>query len=462
MQQPKAGLLPLYLKLYDDVNPALREPFGPFMDAIARGLEERGVSVSRGEICRVNEEFARAVKRFEEERVDLIVTLHLAYSPSLESAGILAASTLPLLLLDTTMDASFGQGVSPERIMFNHGIHGVQDLASVLRRKGKHFEIVAGHFASPDVLDRAAGIARSALAARHFRTTRALRIGSAFEGMGDFAPPDAIIERVLGIQTAQIGLDALVAEAAFITDEDVREETAADHKRYSVEAPEDVHRRSVRSGLALRKCLADGNYTAFSMNFLEFQSADGPMDTVPFLEISKAMARGYGYAGEGDVLTASLMGALNKAFGKTTFTEIFCPDWEGDALFLSHMGEVNPEVAGDVPRLIEKEFPYTPAQNPAIITCAMRPGPAVLVNLAPGPADTFGLLVAPVQVLDDTTVAEMKNAVRGWIRPELPVELFLEEYSVHGGTHHSALVMGDCASEIVAFGSIAGLDVTTL
>src|SRR5690606_33566174 len=108
-------------------------------------------------------------------------------------------------------------------------------------------------------------------------------------------------------------------------------------------APEDVHRRSVRSGLALRKCLADGNYTAFSMNFLEFQSADGPMDTVPFLEISKAMARGYGYAGEGDVLTASLMGALNKAFGKTTFTEIFCPDWEGDALFLSHMGEVNPE-----------------------------------------------------------------------------------------------------------------------
>ncbi|MGI6460458.1 MAG: L-arabinose isomerase family protein [Candidatus Hydrogenedentales bacterium] len=462
MQQPKVGLLPLYLKLYDDVDPALRASFEPFLDAIVKGLQERGVSVSLGEICRINEEFAKTVKRFEHEQVDLLVTLHLAYSPSLESAGILAASKLPVLLLDTTPDASFGQGTSPDRIMFNHGIHGVQDLASVLRRLGRHFEIVAGHHANPDVLDRAAGIARAAQAARYLRTTRALRIGPAFEGMGDFAAPDALLERVLGIKTDQIDVEDLVAEAAFITETDLQEEMEADRARYAVEASEAVHRRSLCSGLALRKRLTDGACTAFSLNFLEFRAADGLIDTVPFLEVSKAMARGYGYAGEGDVLTASLVGALNKAFGKTTFTEIFCPDWEGDALFLSHMGEVNPEVAGAVPRLIEKDFPYTPAQNPAILACGLRPGPAVLVNLAPGPGDRFGLLVAPVQVLEDTTVPEMKDAIRGWIRPELPIELFLEEYSINGGTHHSALVLGDCAGDIVAFGSMAGLDVVTL
>ena len=462
MRQPKIGLLPLYLKLYDDIRPDLRKDFGPFMAAISEGFRNHGVAVSQGEICRVKEEFGKAVERFEREQVDLIVALHLAYSPSLESADILAASKVPLLMLDTTMDAAFGRNVSPERIMFNHGIHGVQDLASVLRTRNKHFEIVAGHFGSPEVMERAAGVARGATAARCIRTTCALRIGSSFEGMGDFAPPEAVMESRLGICTDEIAIADLASETAFVTEDDVREEMETDRARFSVEASEEVHRRSVRAGLALRKRLLDGEYSAFSMNFLQFDSPDGPIDTVPFLEASKAMGRGLGYAGEGDVLTAALVGALNKAFGKTTFTEIFCPDWEGDALFLSHMGEINPEVAGDTPRLLEKDFPFTPARNPAIITCALQEGPAVLVNLAPGPDDSFGLIVAPVQVLEDTTVESMKDSVRGWIRPELPVEMFIEEYSLNGGTHHSALVLGDRAGELAAFGSFLGVDVATL
>jgi L-arabinose isomerase len=462
MDQPVIGLLPLYLKLYDEVRPEVRNDFGPFMDTVLQGFDDRGVKVAHADICCGKEEFAQSVKNFEAEQVDLIVTLHLAYSPSLESADILANTRLPLLMLDMTMDASFGQDVSPERIMFNHGIHGVQDLASVLRRKGRHFEIVAGHLEQSDVLERAAGIARAALAVKCLRTTRALRIGTAFEGMGDFAPPETVLEQVLGIKTEQIDVEDLESEAAFVTHAAIDEEMKRDRGQFSVEAAEAVHSRSIRVGLALRKRLEDGEYDAFSMNFQAFRSADGPIDTVPFLEVSKAMARGLGYAGEGDVLTASLVGALNRAFGRTTFTEIFCPDWEGDALFLSHMGEINPAVASETPRLIEKDFPFTPAQNPAILTCPLQQGPAVLVNLAPGPEDSFGLIVAPVEILEDTTVEAMKDAVRGWIRPELPIELFLEEYSVNGGTHHSALVLGDQASAIVAFGAMAGLDVTTL
>ncbi|MFO7974916.1 MAG: hypothetical protein R6V12_09820 [Candidatus Hydrogenedentota bacterium] len=462
MQQPTIGLLPLYLKLYDNVKPEVRADFQPFMDAIVEGFEARGVQTVRADVCRSKDEFAQAVEHFENVPVDIIVTLHLAYSPSLESADILAGTELPVLMLDTTMDAAFGQDTSPERIMFNHGIHGVQDLASVLRRKGKHFEIVAGHVAQAEVLDRATGIARAALAAKCLRTTRALRIGPAFEGMGDFAPPETLMEWLLGIEPVQIKVEALASEKAAVSEDAIEAEMEKDRQRFSVEASEEVHRRSVHVGLALRKRVEEGEYSAFSMNFMAFQSSEGPIDTVPFLEASKAMAEGLGYAGEGDVLTASLVGALNKAFGKTSFTEVFCPDWENDALFLSHMGEINPELASDTPRLIEKDFPFTPAQNPAILTCALQQGPAVLVNLAPGPEDTFGLIVAPVQVLEDTKVDAMKDTIRGWIRPELPIEMFLEEYSVSGGTHHSALLSGDRASEIVAFGSLAGLDVTVL
>jgi len=220
----------------------------------------------------------------------------------------------------------------------------------------------------------------------------------------------------------------------------------------------------VRVGLGLRKVLDDGGYQAFSVNFQAFTTNARPSGTMPFLEISKAMSRGIGYGGEGDVLTASLVGALARAFGAVTFTEIFCADWAGDSLFLSHMGEINPAVAGEKPRVISKPFFLGGACDPAVLTCAARPGPAVLVNLAPGPDDTFTLIVTLVDVLDESDAIDpaMRDAIRIWIRPRGGVAPFLEAYSRAGGTHHSALVLGDHLEAIHAFGRMTGLQIQEL
>ncbi|MCC6695212.1 MAG: hypothetical protein IT365_06240 [Candidatus Hydrogenedentes bacterium] len=462
MLRPRVGLLPLYLKLYDDTMPELRVAFDPFMKQVVDGFETRGVGVVRWPVCRLREEFREAVAAFEREGVDAIVTLHLAYSPSLESVDALVHSALPVVMLDTTMDESFGLDVDPARIMFDHGVHGVQDLASMLRRRGKRYEVIAGHVSEAEMFERACGRVRAVAGARCFRGMRVLRIGETFSGMGDFTVHDDLLQAVLGVRVDQMGVDSVAACAAKIDAGSLEREMREDRSRYDVDVPEEVHRRSVRVGLALRKVLEEGGYGAFSMNFLAFDRCDGPVDTVPFLEASKAMARGLGYAGEGDVLTAALVGALNAAFGMTTFTEIFCPDWRGDALFLSHMGEVNPETAAAKPRLCEKDFPWTGARNPAVLTCAPAPGPAVLVNLAPGPDETFSLIAARVEVLGDGTHPAMRDSVRGWIRPEKGVRRFLEEYSRHGGTHHSALVLGDRVDAVAAFGEYAGIDVVVL
>ena len=456
--RPKAGLLPLYLKLYDDTWPDLREGFAPFLQAVHDHFTAQGIDVVRAEPCRVGREFRAAVSRFEKADADLIITLHLAYSPSLESVDALATTRLRLLMLDTTMDFDFGPGVQPDRIMFNHGIHGVQDLAALLRRKGKAFEIVAGHVTESDVLDRAAGIARAAYAARCVKDCRVLRMGNSFKGMGDFAVSNDVLWDQLGVTVTQASASSLAADVEQVFDADVDAEMCLDRQRFDVDVSEETHRRSVRVGLGLRRMLEKGGYAAFSMNFLAFDSSEAPVDTVPFLEASKAMARGIGYAGEGDVLTAALVAALAKAFGRTTFTEIFCPDWKGGSLFLSHMGEINPEVAGEKPRLCEKDFPWTPAKNPAIIACAPKPGSATLVNLAPGPADTFRLILSPVEVLEDAATPAMRDTIRGWIRPACPLEHFLEQYSIYGGTHHSALMLGRHVEAVTAFATFMGIE----
>jgi len=452
--KPRAGLLPLYLKLYDEAAPEALAVLEKFLAEVAKGLSERGLEVETAPVCRLEAEFESAVAKLEKVGVDAIVTLHLAYSPSLESAGPLSKTALPIVILDATPDAGFGPDVDPARIMYNHGIHGVQDMANMLLRRGKPFEIVAGHAGSSDVLDRATDLVRAARAARCLRNTRALRVGEAFKGMGDFSVPEDKLASLLGISVAQIEAGELAASVEKVPAEAISAELASDRKAFAVEVNEEVHRRSARLGLGLRALLEEGGYGAFSMNFLAFDSPDA---TVPFLEASKAMARGTGYAGEGDVLTAALVGALLSAWEKTTFTEIFCPDWRGDSLFLSHMGEINPAVAASRPLVCEKPFPYTKAQNPAVLVCAPAPGPAVFANLAPGPEDSFRLIVAPVELLGDGTHPEMRTKIRGWMRPARPVAGFLEEFSRLGGTHHSALVLGRHAEAVAAFARMAGL-----
>lgn len=455
---PHLGLLPLYLAFYDETLPELRAEMAAFLAQVEDTLINVGLQLSTAQIYCTSDEIAVAVQQFERASVDLLVTVHLTYAPSLETVDALASTALPLLLLDTTPDAAFGQDVDPQRLLYNHGIHGVQDLATMLRRKKKTYQVVAGHLSDPRVLSRTRAIAQAAVAVHAFNGAHVLRIGPPFAGMGDFQVEPAVLQAQFGITVDAITPLALIPMVEAVTETQLIDELALDAERYIVEASPEVHRRSVRLGLGLRDYLMQGGYHAFSMNFSAFDSPDAPLCTVPFLECSNAMARGIGYAGEGDVLTAAFVGALQAGFGQTTFTEMFCPDWAGDAIFLSHMGEMNPDVAAATPVLYEKDYPFSPASNPACLALAPRTGPATLANLAPGPDDTFRLIVAPVEVLEDGTHPDLRHWVRGWIRPAMPVARFLERYSERGGTHHCALVLGERCDELSVFAKLLDIE----
>lgn len=462
-QTVKAGLVPFYIKLYDDILPKARAGFDGYVEKIAASLGTRGVSVQATPVCRIASEFQSAVAQLEQAGVDCIITVHLAYSPSLEAIDAFCRTKLPIVILDTTMDEHFGPSVAITRVMFNHGVHGVMDFASMLRRRRRPFEIVAGHVDNAAMLDRAAELICAAQAAGRLRKSSVVRVGPAFEGMGDFSVTEDVLASKLGVSVREVGLDKLDEAILCVSDDEVRREVASDRERFDCELSEETHARSVRVGLGLRRLLADGGHNAMSVNFQAFTRFDRPANTMPFFEISKSMARGLGYAGEGDVLTSAMVGALASSLGDVTFAEVFCPDWAGQSLFLSHMGEINPSVAMGRPRVVERPFPFGNALPPAVLTCAVRPGPAVLVNLAPGPGDTFSLIVAPVEVLSEEGIQPaMRDAIRTWVRPRGLVATFLERYSRAGGTHHGALALGDRAAAVAAFGRLLGLDVVEI
>ncbi|MFN2352848.1 MAG: hypothetical protein ABR497_12985 [Kiritimatiellia bacterium] len=228
-------------------------------------------------------------------------------------------------------------------------------------------------------------------------------------------------------------------------------------------APEarEAHRRSVRAGLTLRLWLEREKLSAFSMNFQAAGRPDG-LPVMPFLEVGLAMARGIGYAGEGDVLTAGLMGAVASIIPETTFTEMFCPDWRGGRIFLSHMGEWNIDLAVGRPRLVEYEFVFGRAQNPVRPVGCLQAGAAVLANLAPLANEQFRLILSPGCMEAPRGRDNLADSVHGWFRPRLPLNDFLADYSRRGGTHHSILVYGEQGDLLAWFGAGMGWEVVNL
>lgn len=471
----RIGILPFWLKLYDDTAAEARPRIEAFVRAIVGAFGSRGVSAAAAPVCRLGKEFAAAVKRMERDGVEAIVTLHLGYSPSLESIDALARTRLPVLVLDTTPAWSYGPTQDPGELIYNHGIHGVQDLCNLLLRRGKPFLIEAGHWERSDVIDRVVRLLPAARMAAVMGRGRVGLLGTPFTGMGDFRTTPAKLKATVGGTVKALESEMLRSLLAGVRAPDIEAELAEDRRRFDgTEAAADAHRRSVKMGLALRRWIERERLSAFTFNFLDMRKRDGH-PTVPFLEASKAMARGVGYAGEGDVLTALLVAAVASAAPATTFTEMFCPDWQNGTVYLSHMGEVNWRLLEGRGRLREMSYGYSPTDNPAMVVGRLRPGRVVLVNLAPVSDRGYRLVLAPAAVLPVEGEDRMAESVHGWFRPPLPLPEFLESYSRLGGTHHLAMCYAESGAagpespavrELVttleAFARLMGWEIATL
>lgn len=463
MEKIKVGYLPLYIKLYDDTDPSYRDPIANYMHTLVAMLEDQGLEVVMAdEVCRVKSEFQRAVQKFNDKGVCAVITQHLAYSPSLESIDALLKLEAPIVVFDTTPDYQLIQVAAQEnRIMNNHGIHGVQDMCNLLKRNSKPYYICAGHAMHSDVVGEVAGMCRAAATAKAYRHARIGSVGGSFTGMGDFLISDERYQKDIGAEVLYMTPDVVKEYLAKVTDKEVEEELALDQKKYTVEVTfEQEYKSATKSGLAIRKWMEEKNLTACTVNFLTLDICGLPK--MPFPECCKILERGKGYAGEGDVLTAGLVGALFSAYPNTTFTEMFCPDWEQDVILMSHMGESNPSLAQWKPVLTDCPFNWnTCGDTVGMYTCA-KEGNVALVNLAPM-NDSFTLIICPGKMLDvGLEHGAYRNATQGWFKPNQKLPQFLKEYSRHGGTHHSAMVYDINIEELKAFGEMMGFDVVVI
>lgn len=457
-QHPKAGILGLISELYEEPFPELKGDMAKFTRQIADRLKPvevifPGVSVRASEV-------EGAVRQFENEGADLIIVILLTYAPSLVSAPALIRTALPVVIFDTAKAASLGPDMTGDDLLENHGIHGVQDLANVLGRAGRRFHLVAGHWEDDRALGELSAWCRAAAVVSHLHRLRIGLLGHPFPGMGDFAIDDTTLRTVIGPEILPLSIQELADLAQAVSGDRIKQSVAEDRKQFEVapELDEELHATSARWGLALADLVERHGLGALAMSFLAF-GEDRQAETVPFLGVSKLMAQGIGYAGEGDVCCATLVTALAEMFGEATFTEMFCPDFQNGRIVMSHMGECNLNLARkDRPiQLIAKPFSFGEAKDPAVPAFSLQPGEVTLADLTVWKGGSLRLIATEAEVLDTTPFQHLVGPAT-MLKPQVPLEDFLVRYSLAGGTHHLGLAYGRQAHELEKLTSLLNIE----
>ncbi|MDD3726317.1 MAG: hypothetical protein PHI44_03895 [Candidatus Ratteibacteria bacterium] len=138
MKGCKTGVMGLTLGIYKKNLPSLM----PRLENFSREINEAISKISETvhyPIAWNKKTVLEGLSRFEKERVDGLVLIFLSYSPSMDILPLFQKTKIPVLIWNTQKLDRISSSFSSQDVLENHGMHGVQDLASVLLREKINF-----------------------------------------------------------------------------------------------------------------------------------------------------------------------------------------------------------------------------------------------------------------------------------------------------------------------------------
>ena len=448
--RPKVGVLALTLELYETLVPDLRVQREKWLrDKLLPALAP-SADVVFDKAVFTRPDIDAAVTSLESQGVDALLVVLLTYSPSQLALPALVRTHLPIIVWNTQELTAVDGKFTTATMIDNHGVHGTQDLCNVLARSGVAFEYVTSHVGDAGATDELTDFFAAAAAVRRLRAMRVGLLGYPFPGMGDFAVDTTHLAATLGCQCLHLTVEDYITRAADAPAGKAARLVATYRDAYDVadDVTDDDLALTARSELALRGMVADNALDALAYQFMAFGD-DQRTETVPFVAMSRLLADGIGFGGEGDVIAAAGSALLSALQPPASFTEAFTIDFAGNSLFMSHMGEANVAMARTdrkVP-LVAREMPITRTRGRQLelITC-FQPGPATLCALTLGPNCRWRLIVSAMTIADfgplEMEVPHFKLTPAGDVRD------FLTAYAKAGGPHHNAVCFGDARARL--------------
>ena len=460
--RPRIGLLGIMQELYDDMLPGITErqaayarDLGASLDAVA-DVEVAAPARNRADIERV-------VREFETAGVDGLLVVMLTYGPGMRVARALSETRLPVCLANVQPVPEVTAEWDMADLTYNQGIHGAQDTANAMMRGGVRFHVITDDWHADSFRDAVEQWAQVARAITAWKSLRVAVFGYPMTEMGDIRVDEGALLRVLGPQVAYIAPADLYRGAVAVEREAIDAALAEEDERFEIDPALSAEEREdhIRMQVALERILIERDCRAYTTHF-DAIAEDGRFARLPMAAASTLMAKGFGFAGEGDALTAALVAAGHELLGDAHFTEMYAMDFPSDSILMSHMGEGNWRVARSdrKPRLIKRPLGIGGLADPPTILFQYEPGPATIATLLSLGGDRFRLIVCEGEVLDTEELPSLEMPY-GQFRPDSGVRECLNAWLRLGGPHHQVMHLGRQLETWRVFCELTGIELAT-
>jgi L-arabinose isomerase len=343
---------------------------------------------------------------------------------------------------------------------YNQGVHGAQDTANAMVRAGRGFHVLTDDWKSGSFRADVGRWARAAAAVTRWRSLKVAIFGYAMNDMGDIRVDESALIRSLGPEILAVAPGDMYRGMQAVTDDQVADVIAAEDASFEIDRRLSAAEREdhARMQVAIKAILDDRGFGAYTAHF-DAIGEDGRFSRLPLAAASTLMAQGYGYAAEGDVLTACLVSAGHELIGDAHFTEMYAMDFPSDSVLMSHMGEGNWKIARrDRPvRLIKRPLGIGRLEDPPTFLFQYQPGPATLATLVSLEGQRFRLVVAEGENLDSQELPALEMPY-GQFRPASGLRTCLNGWLSAGGPHHEVMNLGHHAADWKVFCQLAGIE----
>jgi L-arabinose isomerase len=458
-RKPRIGILGIMQDLYDDMVPGIAQRQEGYAAELAAQLSGVGEFIL-SKAVKYREDAERVMREFEDADLDGVLVVMLTYGPAMRVARLLAQSRLPVCLANIQPEPAVTPAWDMADMTYNQGVHGAQDTANAMVRAGKRFAVLTDDWKSPSFRADVGRWARAAAAATAWKQLKVAIFGYPMNEMGDIRVDENALVRSLGPEIIAVAQGDLWRGMQQAGDDAVAEVIAFEDKNFEIDPrlSEEERTDHARMQVAIQGILDERGFGSYTAHF-DAIGEDGRFRRLPLAAASSLMARGYGYAAEGDVLTACLVYAGHVLIGDAHFTEMYAMDFPSDSILQSHMGEGNWKIArGDRPvRLVKRPLGIGRLADPPTFVFQYQPGPATLAALVSLEGERFRLVVAEGENLDSQELPALQMPY-GQFRPASGLRTCLNGWLSHGGPHHEVMNLGHHAADWKAFCIQTGIE----
>ena len=398
--------------------------------------------------------------------IGIIAWMH-TFSPAKMWIGGLRILNKPLLHLHTQYNRDIPwSSIDMDFMNLNQSAHGDREFGFMVSRMRINRKVVTGYWRDPELLGSVSKWMRASAAWADWQGAKFVRFGDnmRYVAVTDGDKVEAEMKFGFSVNTHGIGdlvkvinevSDAEAIALAKVYAEEYELMPSLQESGNQYEALLDAAK--IESGLT--HFLKQGNYKGFSDTFEDLHG----MKQLPGIAVQRLMAKGYGFAGEGDWKTAALVRAMKVMGlglpGGNSFMEDYTYHFEpGNEMVLgAHMLEICESIAFAKPRCEVHPLSIGGKADPVRLVFEVGAGEALNASLI-DMGNRFRLLVnnveaiAPIHELPELPVARvlwkplpnMKDACSAWI--------------LAGGAHHTCFSQNLSAEHIEDFANIANIE----